>query len=252
MRFKNLPEAFDALVVGASRGIGAEFVRQLLDDESCRQVVACGRSVADSEALPDSERLIRQPLDVTGEESWQQLVARLDEHGIKPRLLIYTVGILHSEGGIEPEKRAADLAMESLQQAFGSNVFGAMLMARYLLPLLSRQESAVLAHLSARVGSIGDNRLGGWYAYRASKAALNQHMKTLAVELSRSHKQACVVNLHPGTTDTGLSKPFQGGVPEDKLFSTAFAAGKLLEILRGVGPADSGRFIAWDGQDIPW
>jgi NAD(P)-dependent dehydrogenase (short-subunit alcohol dehydrogenase family) len=132
------------------------------------------------------------------------------------------------------------------------NTLAPALIARYFLPLLNHRERAVFASLSARVGSIGDNRLGGWYSYRASKAAQNMFTRGLAIECGRRAKRVICLALHPGTTDTGLSEPFQGRVPEGKLFSPDFAAGKLLECIDGAGPADSGGFFAWDGAPIPW
>jgi NAD(P)-dependent dehydrogenase (short-subunit alcohol dehydrogenase family) len=114
-----------------------------------------------------------------------------------------------------------------------------------------REQRAVFAALSARVGSISDNRLGGWHSYRASKAALNMLLRNLAVELGRSHPQAVVAGLHPGTVDTGLSRPFQKGVADGKLFAPAYSAERLLAVLDGLTPADSGGVFAWDGARIP-
>jgi NAD(P)-dependent dehydrogenase (short-subunit alcohol dehydrogenase family) len=122
---------------------------------------------------------------------------------------------------------------------------------KHFAPLMPRDRRAVFAALSARVGSIGDNRLGGWHSYRASKAALNMLLRNLAVELGRSHPQAVVAGLHPGTVDTGLSKPFQKAVAEGKLLTPAFSAERLLAVLDGLTPADSGGVFAWDGARIP-
>jgi NAD(P)-dependent dehydrogenase (short-subunit alcohol dehydrogenase family) len=137
-------------------------------------------------------------------------------------------------------------------EAFAVNGAGPLLLAKHLEPLLPRRERAVFASLSARVGSIGDNRLGGWYAYRASKAAQNMFIRTLAIELARRARGAICVALHPGTTDTELSRPFQGGVPESKLFTAERAVEQLLRVIDGLGPGDTGRFIAWNGERIPW
>ena len=118
--------------------------------------------------------------------------------------------------------------------------------------MMARKGKAAFTAISARVGSIADNRLGGWYAYRASKAAQNMFTKNLAIELGRRAKNLCVLALHPGTVDTGLSAPFQKNVPEEKLFSVERAAGQLLAIVRRATPAETGRFYAWDGAEIPW
>jgi NAD(P)-dependent dehydrogenase (short-subunit alcohol dehydrogenase family) len=125
------------------------------------------------------------------------------------------------------------------------------LVAKHFLPLLARDRKSVFAALSARVGNISDNRLGGWHAYRASKAALNMLLRTLSIELARANPRAMYVGLHPGTVDTTLSAPFQATVPEGKLFTPEFAAARLLEVLDRLEPVDSGNVIAWDGQQIP-
>ena len=132
------------------------------------------------------------------------------------------------------------------------NAFGAILLAQALDPLLDRQRPLHLASLSARVGSIGDNRLGGWYSYRAAKAAQNQLLRTLAIEWQRRLPLACVALLHPGTTATPLSEPFRASVPPERLFSPRQAAEQLLTVLAGQTPEHSGGFLAWDGQTIPW
>ena len=138
-----------------------------------------------------------------------------------------------------------------LQRCFAVNAIGPALVAKHVLPLLPRQGKSVFAALSARVGSISDNRLGGWYGYRASKAALNQLIRTLAIELARQRKDAVCVALHPGTVDSALSRPFQGGVSENKLFAPAFAAERLLSVIDEIDASASGQLLAWDGQVIP-
>jgi NAD(P)-dependent dehydrogenase (short-subunit alcohol dehydrogenase family) len=125
-------------------------------------------------------------------------------------------------------------------------------MLRHFHPLMARDGKAVFAAISARVGSIADNRIGGWYAYRASKAALNQLLRTASIEFARRHKNAIVVALHPGTTDTGLSRPFQANVPEEQLFSVDKTVGHMLSVIDGLSTDDSGGFFAWDGQPIEW
>ncbi len=153
---------------------------------------------------------------------------------------------------VAPEKSLAGLDADALASVFALNAFAPILLVQALSAQLSRDQPLVLAALSARVGSIGDNRLGGWYAYRASKAALNQLLRTLAVEWRRSHPQATCVLLHPGTVDTPLSRPFQARVPAGQLFTPQHAASQLLGIVARLTPADSGNFLAWDGSAIPW
>ncbi len=162
--------------------------------------------------------------------------------------MIVATGILQGDG-IAPEKSSRELSADGLARYFAVNTIGPALVAKHFLPLLSRGP-AVFAALSARVGSIGDNRLGGWYGYRASKAALNMIVRTLAIELARTRPEAVCIALHPGTVDTGLSQPFQRGVPPGQLFTPQRSAEALLDVLAGLTPADSGGCFAWDGQRI--
>ncbi|HEX8387840.1 MAG TPA: SDR family NAD(P)-dependent oxidoreductase, partial [Sphingomonas sp.] len=148
------------------------------------------------------------------------------------------------------EKAMRDLDADWLQRNFLVNAVGPALVAKHFLPLLPRARRAVFAALSARVGSISDNNLGGWYGYRASKAALNQLIRTLAIEERRRNPQAVVVALHPGTVDTDLSRPFQGNVQPGRLFAPDRAAVQLLDVLDGLKPVDSGRLFDWEGKQI--
>lgn len=182
------------------------------------------------------------------------LAAFVAEHGpgLQPlRLVFCTAGLLHGPA-LQPEKRLSQVNRAALEQSFAVNAFGPLLLAQALEPLLPRDQPVHFASLSARVGSIGDNRLGGWYAYRAAKAAQNQLLRTLALEWRRRLPLATVTLLHPGTTATGLSLPFRGGVPPEKLFSPQRAAEQLLAVLAAQTPEQSGAFLAWDGQPIPW
>lgn len=167
------------------------------------------------------------------------------------RLVINTAGLLHGPG-LQPEKRLSSISRSALLQSFSVNAFGPVLLAQSVADALPRDQPSHFASLSARVASIGDNQLGGWYSYRAAKAAQNQLLHTLSLEWRRRLPQCCVSLLHPGTTATPLSEPFRSGVPADRLFSPAQAAGYLLEVLQGLGPEHSGRFWAWDGSAIPW
>ena len=153
---------------------------------------------------------------------------------------------------MRPERRLADVTPEHLQRAFAVNAIGPLLVAKHVQALLPRRDRAVFASLSARVGSIGDNRLGGWYAYRASKAAQNMITLNLSIELRRRARGIICVGLHPGTVDTELSRPFQHNVPADRLFTPQRAARQLLDVIHGLEPADNGGFFAWDAQPIPW
>lgn len=164
-------------------------------------------------------------------------------------LILVATGILQ-DGAITPEKGLNDLSMEKFQRLFQANSILPAMVAKHFIPKLHRDKPVIFAALSARVGSISDNRLGGWYAYRASKAALNMIIKTAAIDLNRRNKQAIVVGLHPGTVDSELSAPFQKNVPVDKLFSPEQAANYLLDVLSRLSPNQSGKCIAWDGREV--
>ena len=152
--------------------------------------------------------------------------------------------------GIGPERSYKALDPGVMEQVFRLNTIGPAIIAKQMVPLLPRDRRAVFAALSARVGSIGDNRLGGWHSYRASKAALNMLLKNLALELQRSHPQAVVAGLHPGTVDTALSEPFQRNVPQGKLFTVGQSASCLLDVIDRLGPADSGQVFDWQGAPV--
>ena len=165
--------------------------------------------------------------------------------------MIVTSGILHDGAALGPEKTWRHLDAEALGQVYRINTVGPALIGKHFLPLLAKDRKSLFAALSARVGSIGDNQLGGWHAYRASKAALNMILKNFAIELARKNPDAICIGLHPGTTDTNLSKPFQGHVPSDKLFTPDYAAGRLLTVIDTATTEDSGDVLAWDGETIP-
>lgn len=252
-----LPRWRFALITGASSGIGLALCARLLERTSACTVFALARSAEESPALESLQarhpgRLHRLAVDLTEAREIDALAERLATEVDRLDLVINAAGLLHDPQGLTPEKSLQQLELSALQRSFALNAFAPALLLRALLPLLRREQPAVYASLSARVGSIGDNRLGGWYSYRAAKAAQNQLLRTASIELRRLAPQLCVVMLHPGTVDTPLSAPFQRGVPADRLFAPERAADQLLDVLGGLGPGDSGRFIAWDGSDVPW
>ena len=229
----SLPDQFHALVIGASGSIGAAFADLLHQSPRCASVRGLHRH-----SLPR--------LDFADESS----VAEAAQHlagGPRFHLIINAAGMLHSESFM-PEKRLADLTAAQMQATFQANTFGPALLLRYFVPLLA-SERAIMAMLSAKVGSIGDNRLGGWYSYRASKAALNMLVKTAAIETARHQKNSVLVAMHPGTVNSRLSKPFRGeaiGRPAQD------AATDILGVLDALRPEDSGSFKSYNGADLPW
>lgn len=233
-----------ALVFGGAGGIGGALVTALAG--AGWSVAAGARRWPDAAAPPDVERFTFDLLDEASIARAAQAQA-----GRPPSLVLVATGRLVFADGGTPEKSYRELDSGHLSQAFAVNAIGPALVAKHTLPLFPRDRRAVFAALSARVGSIGDNRLGGWHAYRASKAALNMLLRNLAVELGRTHKRAVVAGLHPGTVDTALSRPFQRGVPPEQLHTPEQAARDLLGVLDRLTPADSGGVLDWKGERIP-
>ncbi|TNE48035.1 MAG: SDR family NAD(P)-dependent oxidoreductase [Deltaproteobacteria bacterium] len=240
-------ESLRVVVVGATGGVGRALVEHLRVHPQVQTLFALSRRPL---ALQDP-KVMALSVDITEETSIQAAVENMGGEAPLDLVLVAT-GILHDGGELQPEKRLADLDMQKFAHVFAVNTFGPALLAKHLLPRLRRDRKAVFGALSARVGSIADNRLGGWYSYRSSKAALNMVLRTASIEVKRRNKTAAVVGLHPGTVDSGLSEPFQSSVPEHKLFTPAYAAERLLAVVEQVSAEDSGKHFAWDGQEIPY
>lgn len=242
-----LPHHYTALVIGASGGIGAAIIQQLLASSSVGHILAVSRQSLRS----DDDRVTHLTLDVSEEAGRLELKKAVA--GQPVHFFFNAIGILHDEAQpLLPEKRLDQLSVESLSLTMNINAFTPVLLLAALQDSFKGSHPTVIASLSARVGSISDNQLGGWYSYRASKAAHNMLLKTASIELKRLNKQLVVLCLHPGTTDTALSKPFQSRVPNEKLFTTTFVAEQLLEVIAQRTPEDTGTFWAWDGQPIDW
>lgn len=225
-------DGYRALVIGASGALGTAFCQLLKQDPRCADVRALGRRTLPALDLERPETIASAAAELASEAPYQ--------------LIIHAAGLLHREG-IKPEKSFSAIEPEALQTVFQVNTLGPALVLRHFLPLLDPR--GAMAMLSAKVGSIGDNRLGGWYAYRASKAALNMLIKTAAIELARTRPQSRLLSLHPGTVVSGLSQPFRGASsarPAD------VAAEQLLTLIDQLTPADSGHFFAYDGERLPW
>jgi len=228
-----------AVVIGASGGIGAAFEAALIDEGVFEVVHGFARSRGGA-----------QHLDVLDEASIAAAAATVAK-GPPPRLVIVASGVLHADGH-GPEKALRDLDPAWLAQVYAVNAIGPALVAKHFLPLMPRGERTVFAALSARVGSISDNQLGGWYGYRASKAALNMLVRNLAIEERRRNSRAIVVALHPGTVDTALSRPFQGNVQPGRLFDAERAALQLLDVIEELKVPDSGKLFDFEGKEIPF
>ncbi|MEO1045064.1 MAG: SDR family NAD(P)-dependent oxidoreductase [Pseudomonadota bacterium] len=227
-----------AVIIGAYSGIGGALADALEQEGQYATVHRLSRS-----APGDSH------IDLEDEASIAAAVQHIAESSGNIGLVLCATGLLH-DGDKGPEKALRDLDHAWLMRNYAVNAIGPALLAKHMLPLMPRKERCIFAAISARVGSISDNRLGGWHGYRASKAALNMLIRNIAIEWSRRNERSIAVALHPGTVDTALSQPFQGNVPPGQLFSTDRAAVQLLDVLDGLRPADSGRIFAWDGQEI--
>jgi NAD(P)-dependent dehydrogenase (short-subunit alcohol dehydrogenase family) len=251
-----LPDGAVALVIGASRGIGLAVTEQLLGCGRVSRVVALCRSPDTASRLQraagEGQCLTILPADVTVEGSLRQAAEWVGRASGRLDLLFNCAGMLHEGPGVWPERQLSDIDPAALTRAFEVNARGPLLVFKVFEQLLKRSAGARAATLSARVGSIGDNRLGGWYAYRASKAALNQFVRTTAIQWARLPRPILCVALHPGTVRTDLSAPFAGDTYRGEVFEPALAANQLLTVLGGLSPDDSGGFFAWDGQPIPW
>ena len=239
-----------ALIVGASGGIGRAVVEHYLASTQCAQVVAVSRSPQPQELACHGARLRWLVCD-SSQAAIEQALGSMGDVSRQLSRIIICNGILHSET-VAPEKSLFKLDQAAMQEVLHANTVVPALWVAALSGVLRGGVDCVIAVLSARVGSISDNRLGGWYSYRASKAALNMVLKSAAIEYARRLPQVKLVAFHPGTTDTGLSKPFQRGVAPGSLFTPAFVAGKLAALLDQVVPDAQLSYLAWDGSSIEW
>ena len=233
-----------ALVVGGSGGIGQAFVQYLLDQDHVDQIHATYH--LQPPQISD-DRLHWKQVDVTREAEIEKLCAELDEIDF----CINAVGLLHDDQH-GPEKSTRQIDADYFIKSMTVNALPTMLLAKHIVPLFKHKRPAVFATVSARVGSIEENYLGGWYSYRASKAALNMILKTLSIEWKRNLRNVTVAALHPGTTDTRLSRPFHKNVPSEQLFGPAKSVGYMMQVIDRLTPEYSGRFWSFDGENLPW
>ncbi len=243
-----------ALVVGASQGIGLGFVKHLLADPRVERVYGTYRQIETAGgllALADHPQLVCLLLDATDEAQIAATTALIQTRSDCLDLVINCVGFLHT-ATIQPEKSLRQINADHLLQYFQVNSIPTVLLAKYLLPLLKASSASVFTTISAKIGSIGDNNFGGWYGYRASKAALNMFLKTIAIEYHRKSPHTIVAALHPGTTATRLSAPFHRTVPPEKLFPPARTVQQLMAVIDSLTETNSGEFFSWDGSPLPW
>jgi NAD(P)-dependent dehydrogenase (short-subunit alcohol dehydrogenase family) len=230
-------------------------VTELLEQGGWQVLAACRQPLQAQSLINLQNQFTNQlallTLDAADVQSWAGLRQQCMQHCQHIDLVFNTMGLLHGPD-LRPEKSLKQLSMNNLNSVFAVNAFAPILLAQVVADLLAKSSQSWFVSLSARVGSISDNQLGGWYSYRAAKAAQNQLLKTLSIEWARTQPNSCVLLMHPGTTDTGLSKPFQRNVPENKLFSAKYVATSLLALTLTKNPLDSGQFLAWNGELIPW
>ncbi|APE28862.1 SDR family NAD(P)-dependent oxidoreductase [Aurantiacibacter gangjinensis] len=232
-----------AAIFGASGGIGAALVRHLAGEGW--QVRAGSRSGEH----PSHDQISGFRFDLDDEASIAAAAETMRDD--PPELVIAATGVLTLADGTGPERSLKQIDAEAMARVLYLNTIGPALIAKHMLPIMPRDKPSTFAALSARVGSIGDNRLGGWHSYRASKAALNMLIRNFAIEMGRTHKQSVIVGLHPGTVDSELSKPFQSSLPYGQLTEPEDAAANLIGVLGGLTPQDSGNVFDWKGERIP-
>ena len=230
-----------ALIIGAG-AIGKSISDYLTALSPDLDVILCGRN------LPTENGIY---IDLENDHSFISFENQISLFKKPLRLVINTSGFLHSDL-VKPEKRLSHINRSNIIKNFSINSIAPMLIAKSIEKFVRPELPFSFSSLSARVGSIGDNKLGGWYSYRASKAAQNQFLKTLSIEWRRKFPLSVVSILHPGTCDTKLSKPFQSSVPKERLFSPSQSSEYLINIISNQIPSDSGKFLAWDSSIIPW
>ena len=242
------------LVIGAGSKIAQSLITELADNESDHPVVAVSRA-GNPELSQKLGTNLRWLISDYSEQSINDIGNLLEQEAVNFKRVFICNGLLHDaelQPALQPEKRLEELQLHSMLQSFTANTLVPMLWLKALKPLLAGGDDVVVTVFSARVGSIADNHKGGWYSYRAAKAALNMYLKSAALELNRERPRVRILAFHPGTTDTPLSKPFQKSVPEGKLFTPQFVAEQLLSIVANLPAEPAMQFLDWDGQQVEW
>lgn len=236
------------LICAGNGGIGQGLIKAILERHPDAEISATYRKQKPADLSPAIHWF---QADLTNQESVEGLASNFSQID----WLINCSGFLHQQDGDTfhgPEKSIRQFELDFFLSNIQHNTLPTLLLARYFSNALKRSPRGIFAAVGAKVGSIEDNRLGGWYSYRASKAALNMALKTLSIEWQRSHKNLCVSALHPGTTDTELSEPFKKNVPEGKLFTPEQTGHYLLNVLEQLTPDQTGSFFSWNGEQLPW
>ena len=230
-------------IIGTTGSIGKAFLEYYVSDNNTDKVYSISRSKNNVE----DKKIVDLNLNFTNENDFDTLSSTIPKNSLDK--VIIASGVLHDDD-LQPEKTISSLDLDNFQKVFNVNTFAPALLLKVFFPLIKRNSDALIGVLSARVGSISDNRIGGWYAYRASKAALNMIIKTAAIELERRDKTAKIIGLHPGTVDTNLSKPFQGGTLEEKIFTPEQSINYLTKVIDSSTPQDTGKIFDWQGKEI--
>ena len=230
-------------VIGSSGAIGRAFLDAYIQDKNISNIYSISRTKVNSK----DERIIHINIDVTDEVSVKAAASKIEENRLD-RLIVAT-GVLHTKS-FGPEKSIKDIKIENFVKIFSVNTFGPALIGKYFLPLMTKDQKSIVAFLSARVGSISDNKLGGWYAYRASKSALNQIIKNFSIEAKRTNSSGIIIGLQPGTVKSKLSEPFQKNVKKGKLFLPEDSVDSLVKVIENVMQNDSGKIFDWEGEEI--
>ena len=232
-------------IIGSSGAIGNSISKLLKSEISVESVYNFSRS----DISESSEKEKNIYIDIENEDSIIESIKKIPKD-IKFDLIFVATGILHNDEDIYPEKSIKDISGNKLKKVLMVNTIGPALIGKYFIPFLNKNNRNVFAFLSARVGSISNNKIGGWYSYRASKSALNQIIKNFSIEIKRSNPNSIFVGLQPGTVKSNLSKPFQKNVNSKNLFSPDYSAKKLLDVISNLSIEDTGKLFAWDGEEI--
>ena len=230
-------------IIGSSGAIGRAFLDAYIADKEISNIYSISRT----EVELNDERIIHINIDVTDEVSVKAAASKIGENRLDR--LIVTSGILHTEL-FGPEKSIKDIKIENFVKIFSVNAFGPALIGKYFLPLMKKDKKSIAAFLSARVGSISENKLGGWYAYRASKSALNQIIKNFSIEAKRTNPTGIIIGLQPGTVKSKLSEPFQKNVKKGNLLLPKDSVKSLIRVIENVMQNDSGKIFDWKGEEI--